>query len=103
MITKIFIRFLAVFYLCVFVGLGILFFNFLGQNHREMESLQAREAHLQRMVEMRQEELERKTESARRLREDPEYLERVIRQQLGYIGPGEFLFRFEDDDDFFNF
>ncbi|MCC5789982.1 MAG: septum formation initiator family protein [Opitutales bacterium] len=101
--TKIFIRFLAVFYLCVFVGLGILFFNFLGQNYREMESLRAREAHLERMVELREQELERKTETARRLREDPEYLERVIRQQLGYIGPGEFLFRFEEDDEFFRF
>lgn len=103
MITKIFLRFLAVFYLCVFVGLGILFFNFLGQNYREMESLRAREAQLQRMVEEREKELATKTEMARRLQEDPQYLERVIRQQLGFIGPGEFLFRFEEDDDFFRF
>ena len=97
-----FIRFLSFFYLLVFAGLGFFFFLILSQNHREMESLRAREAQLERLVEMREKELARKSEYARRLREDPDFLERVIREQLGYIRPGEFLFRFEEDDFFPN-
>jgi len=30
-----------------------------------------------------------------RLRTDPAYVERVIRRQLGYAKPDEFIFRFE--------
>jgi cell division protein FtsB len=31
-----------------------------------------------------------------RLREDPAYVENVIRRRLGYAKPDEFVFRFED-------
>lgn len=31
-----------------------------------------------------------------RLRHDPSYVERVIRRDLGYARPNEYLFRFED-------
>lgn len=31
-----------------------------------------------------------------RLRNDPAYVEMVIRKRLGYAKPGEFIFRFED-------
>ncbi|MBP9914392.1 MAG: septum formation initiator family protein, partial [Opitutaceae bacterium] len=31
-----------------------------------------------------------------RLRNDPEYVEKVIRRRVGYAKPDEFIFRFED-------
>jgi cell division protein FtsB len=31
-----------------------------------------------------------------RLRNDPAYVDRVIRKKLGYAKPDEFIFRFED-------
>jgi cell division protein FtsB len=32
-----------------------------------------------------------------RLLEDPEFLERVVRERLGYARPDELLFRFSDE------
>jgi cell division protein DivIC len=34
-----------------------------------------------------------------RLRHDPVYIERAIRQRLGYARPGELVFRFEDHEE----
>lgn len=91
------IRFLSFFYLVALVGLGFLFFLYFSQNYRELSRLQEREAALQRTIEAREAELIRKETYARKLAEDPEFLERIIREQLGFIRPGEFLFRFDED------
>ena len=51
-------------------------------NLRRLEEAQARLAEQERILE--------------RLRHDPVYVERVIREQLKYAKPGEQMFRFED-------
>lgn len=91
------IRFLSFFYLVALVGLGFLFFLYFSQNYREMDRLRNQEAALKQTIEAREAELARKQLYAQKLEEDPEFLERIIRQQLGYVRPGEFLFRFDED------
>lgn len=51
------------------------------RNERQLSLLEARLKEQQQMLD--------------RLRNDPVYLEKVIRQQLKYAKPGEYIFRFE--------
>jgi cell division protein FtsB len=59
--------------------------------HMEQVKLEA-EARLQAL----REEREVKEAYLRAFLSDPEFVERVIRERLGYVGPGETVFRFEN-------
>ena len=83
-------------YFLVFVGLGLASAAFFWQTRAEYNRFRQIEADNQRRLaaaEAKPQEQERVLE---RLRTDPAYVEKIIRQQLGYAKPGEFIFRFEN-------
>ncbi len=89
-------RFIFSLYLLLFLG-GIaasaVFFWQAYQEYSRLKEVEALGRQRLAEVERRLREQERILE---RLRNDPEYVESVIRRRLGYVKPEEFVFRFED-------
>lgn len=88
-------RSVAAFYALLFVALtlfaGLFFVGTLG----EYRGLQQQEAEGQRRVAELEQRLVEQRRVLERLRNDPLYVERVIRERLGYARPDEVVFRFE--------
>lgn len=66
------------------------------QTHREYTTTQARETYYRQRLTDAETKLKEKEDRLHRLRHDPAYIERTIRQRLGYAKPGELIFRFEE-------
>ena len=83
-------------YLLLFAGLGVtgayLFIDARAEYDRleQVESLNR-----SRLAEV-QDRLRSQEKVLDRLRNDPAFVDRVIRKKLGYANPDEFSFRFED-------
>ena len=83
-------------YLLLFAGLGLtgayLFIDARAEYDRleQVESLNR-----SRLAEV-QDRLRSQEKVLDRLRNDPAFVDRVIRKKLGYAKPDEFIFRFED-------
>ncbi|MDP0499277.1 MAG: septum formation initiator family protein [Verrucomicrobiota bacterium JB022] len=82
------------------VGLLVLVVMMVGtvwlQAHREYKFQEQRaQAAETRLAELRSERAQRET-YLRLVLEDPKFLERVVRERLGYVRPNETLFRFEE-------
>jgi cell division protein DivIC len=83
-------------YLLLFVGLGVAGgYLFLDARHEYNRLIQVEDANRQRLAEV-QERLKTQVRVLDRLRNDPAYVDGVIRKKLGYSKPDEFIFRFED-------
>ncbi len=67
------------------------------QTYREYENFRVREFRMKAKLTQAQKEFEQKEMYLARLLEDPEFLERVVRERLGYTRPDELLFRFSDE------
>ncbi|HMP74260.1 MAG TPA: septum formation initiator family protein [Kiritimatiellia bacterium] len=63
----------------------------------ELTSLSQRRAMLEEQIRAEEEHLENLRNKQERLRNDPRYVERIAREELGYAKPGEIVFKFEDD------
>ncbi|MGF1484936.1 MAG: septum formation initiator family protein [Opitutales bacterium] len=61
---------------------------------RELEHQQTREAELSREIRQLQASIERQRAYAERLETDDALAERVLRERLGYVRPGDIVFRF---------
>lgn len=73
----------------------VLFFgSILLQTQRELRQFHEREARLVAKLRQAEQEFNQKENYLGRLVEDPEFLERVARERLGYTRPDEILFRF---------
>lgn len=87
----------------LFVLLGILsvmviyFGMALSKTHREFEHFKERQDRIEQRLLQARKEFTEKEAYLRRLMEDPEFLERVARERLGYSRPDELLFRFSED------
>lgn len=68
------------------------------QTRREHATIQNRQAFYEQRVAEAETKLKEKEEMLRRIHHDPAYVERVIRQRLGYVKPDEILVRFEEWD-----
>jgi cell division protein DivIC len=94
---------LAKFVLClvlgVFVAAGIGLTVLFRQTYREYANATSREAEFRQRLTEAETKLKEKEDSLHRLRHDPAYIERAIRQRLGYVRPGELLFRFEETEE----
>ena len=66
----------------------------LMQTKRELRQFHDRELRLQAKLKQAKEEFIQKEAYLDQLLEDPEFLERVARDRLGYTRPDEILFRF---------
>lgn len=76
---------------------GGIFGGLVLKTHREYQNFKARENRIEaKLIQARKEFAQKETYMAR-LIEDPEFLERVVRERLGYARPDELLFRFSDE------
>ncbi len=76
--------------------LVIFFSSLILQTYREYKNFKARELRIETKLIQARNELEYK-EMYLSLLEDPDFLERVARERLGYARPDELLFRFSDE------
>ena len=79
--------------LCVLV---IFFGGLVLKTHREFQNFKARENRIEAKFIQARKEFAQKEAYITRLIDDPEFLERVVRERLGYARPDELLFRFSD-------
>ena len=80
--------------LCVLV---IFFGGLVLKTHREYHNFKARENRIEAKLIQARKEFAQKEAYMARLIDDPEFLERVVRERLGYARPDELLFRFSDE------
>jgi cell division protein DivIC len=83
-------------YLLLFAGLGIAGgYLFLDARHEYSRLMQVEDMNHQKLAEA-QERLKSQEKVLDRLRNDPAYVDQVIRKKLGYSKPDEDIYRFED-------
>lgn len=89
-------RVIISFYLVIFAGTlataGVFFWQTRAE-YRQLREVEQRSA--RRLAELEQKLKDQQT-VLERLRNDPSYVERVIRRQLKYAKPGEYIYRFEE-------
>ena len=81
----------------VLLALIVFFSSLLVQTYREYKNFRAREFRIEAKLTQARKEFDQKEMYLARLLEDPEFLERVVRERLGYARPDELLFRFSDE------
>jgi cell division protein DivIC len=84
------------FYFVLFLGVGLTGGVFLFQARAEYDQLKQQEAASRRRLVETEAKLREQEKIIDRLRNDPAFVEKVIRRRLNYAKPDEFLFRFED-------
>lgn len=81
----------------VLAAMVLFFASLLLKTHREFENFKERQVRIEQRLIQARNEFAQKEAYLRRLMEDPEFLERVARERLGYSRPDELLFRFSDE------
>lgn len=76
--------------------LVIFFSSLILQTYREYRNFKERESRIEEKLIQARKEVEYK-EMYLSLMDDPDFLERVARERLGYARPDELLFRFSDE------
>ena len=92
-------RVIITFYLLLFLSLAAGASIFFLQTRREYTQLLKTEAESRRLLAEAQLKLREQQRILDRLRNDPAYVEMVIRRRLGYAKPDEMIFRFETTGD----
>ena len=70
---------------------------FLPQIDRQKE-MRAQEAEVRKDIQREAEELRVLKQKQEKLQEDPRFIEKIAREDLGYAKPGETVFRFVDEE-----
>ncbi len=83
-------------YLLFILGLGVAAGVYFLEARAEYDRLRRIEADNQRRVEEAKAKLKLQEKILGRMKNDPAYVEEVIRRKLGYAKPDEFIFRFEN-------
>ncbi|MCH2035837.1 MAG: septum formation initiator family protein [Puniceicoccaceae bacterium] len=84
--------------LSIFFLIIIIFFSsLLVKTNREYQHFQLRIARTEAKLNQAQKEFQQKEIYMSRLLEDPEFLERVVRDRLSYSRPDEVIFKFTND------
>ena len=78
--------------LWLFIVALVIFLLFL-PSYRKMQDLKNRNLNYQTQIEDLEEKKARLAEELRRLKDDPEYLEKVGREEMGLIRKGETVYR----------
>lgn len=81
---------------CVLLLVVVVMGTALLQAYREYKAFQATEAALAAELASRSDELRTRQEYLRLVLEDPQFLERVVREKLGFARANETIYRFED-------
>jgi cell division protein DivIC len=83
-------------YVLLFAGLGVAGgYLFLDARHEYSRLVQVETLNRERLTEA-QEKLRSQEKVLDRLRNDPAYVDQVIRKKLGFAKPDEDIYRFED-------
>jgi cell division protein DivIC len=83
-------------YVLLFAGLGVAGgYLFLDARHEYSRMVEVETRNRQKLTEA-QEKLKDQERVLDRLRNDPAYVDQVIRKKLGFAKPDEDIFRFED-------
>ena len=82
--------------ICALLALIIFFSGLILQTYREYKNFKEREFRIEEKLIQARKEVEYK-EMYLSLMDDPDFLERVARERLGYARPDELLFRFSDE------
>ena len=88
-------RFIVALYLLLFVSAAVASTTFFLRTRAEYLRLKEVERVTAERLALAQTRLREQEEVLRRLRDDPTFVEMVIRRRLGYARPEEFIFRFE--------
>ncbi|MBW8782756.1 MAG: septum formation initiator family protein [Verrucomicrobia bacterium] len=91
-------RIIVTFYLLLFLSVGAGSAAFFWQTRQEYNQLKLIEAATQRRLNEAEERLHDQERTLQRLRNDPAYVEMVIRRRLRYAKPDELIFRFDFED-----
>lgn len=83
-------------YLVLFVGICLTAGVFFWQTRAEYDRLKVVQVQNQRRLAELEARLREQEVVLDRLRNDPAYVEKVIRRRLGYAKPDEFVFRFPE-------
>ena len=89
-------RLIVAVYLLLFLALGVASGVYFWEAREEYNRLKQIEAASRRRLAELEARLVEQEKILERLRNDPVYVEKVIRRRLGYARPEEFIFRFED-------
>jgi cell division protein FtsB len=89
-------RSVVAFYALLFVALTLFAGLFFLRTYGEYHVMAAREEANQEIVADLQVRLAEQQRTVSRLRNDPAFIERAIREQLHYARPGETIFRFDN-------
>ena len=79
---------LLLLFVVIFMGTALL------RTYREYRTYRVREVELTAQLEAKQAELRQRQEYLRMVLDDPEFIDRVIREKLGFARPSEKVFRF---------
>jgi|TARA_B110000438_G_scaffold138960_1_gene134259 cell division protein FtsB len=80
----------------VFIAVSISFATVLLQTYREYRYMQSREDDMRVELDALRLNQERQEVYLRRMLEDPAFLERIVREKLGYVEADETIFLFEE-------
>jgi cell division protein FtsB len=89
-------RIVVTIYLLLFLAVGAASGLYFLEAREEYNRLKQQEATSRRRLVEAEAKLRDQEKILERLRNDPVYVEKVIRRRLGYAKPEEFIFRFED-------
>lgn len=89
-------RLIVAVYLALFLGVAVTSGVFFWQAHQEYENLREQERQVRQRLAEAEQKLKDHERILERLRTDPAYVERVIRQRLGYAKPDEYIFRIRE-------
>lgn len=89
-------RLVITIYLALFLGVAVTSGIFFWQAQQEYENLREQERAIRQKLTDAEQRLKDQERILERLRTDPVYVERVIRQRLGYAKPDEYIFRIKE-------
>ncbi len=69
------------------------------QSYREYEYFKSKELELEKQLSHLKEKISQKEKYLDLVLHEPDFLERVVRQKLGYARPEETIYRFEKEDE----
>ena len=84
-------------YLALILGIGIAGGLFFLDARAEYTRLKAVQVENRRRVAEAETRLKYQEQVLERLRSDPAFVEKIIREKLGYARPDEFIFRFNEN------
>ena len=92
-LTKIVLSLLGVALVFAILSFGVLFL----QSYRELEQFKSRESGMEQRLDLIREKIAQREKYLNLVLHEPDFLERVVREKLGYARPDDTIYRFEEE------